>query len=325
MTKVVGTDLGTTNSCVAVMEGKPAKVIEKGITSGGERLAAKHQAIANPGSTFHAIKRLIGDGPSVQKRKTLLAYKIVGADDGDAGVGAHGRIYSLAQVAALVTAESSVGAQVSEAVITAPAYFNDTQRQAGKTAGLDVLRIINEPTAAALACKFDKKDGKAIALYDLGGGAFDVSVLEIGGGVFEVKSANGDAFLGGEDLDGSLVECVAACFCAESGVDVRLDKLALQRVRDAAERAKTELSSALTTEGNLPFITADSAGPKRLADVITTARSSEPVDERTQKAVSSCELALADTNLCAERIDEVVLVGGATRMTQNSGDCGTVV
>ncbi|AUG33978.1 Heat shock protein 70 [Candidatus Hodgkinia cicadicola] len=341
MTKVVGIDLGTTNSCAAVMEGKLAKVIENqegyrttpsivAITAEGERLVglpAKRQAITNPESTFYAVKRLIGrrfDDPSVQKGKTLLAYKIVEADNGDAWVEAHGRIYSPAQVAAMVLAkikimaENSVSAQVSKAVITVPAYFNDAQRQAtkdaGKIAGLDVLRIINEPTAAALAYGFDKKDGKTIAVYDLGGGTFDVSVLEIGGGVFEVKSTNGDTFLGGEDFDGRLVEYIAACFCAESGVDVRLDKLALQRVRDAAERAKIELSSALTTEVNLPFITADSAGPKHLANIITRARLEELVDGLVQKTVSPCELALADANLRAEQIDEVVLVGGATRM-----------
>ncbi|AUG33893.1 Heat shock protein 70 [Candidatus Hodgkinia cicadicola] len=341
MTKVVGIDLGTTNSCVAVMEGKLAKVIENqegyrttpsivAITAEGERLVglpAKRQAITNPESTFYAVKRLIGrrfDDPSVQKAKALLAYKIVEADNGDAWVEAHGRIYSPAQVAAMVlakikiTAENSVSAQVSKAVITVPAYFNDAQRQAtkdaGKIAGLDVLRIINEPTAAALAYGFDKKDGKTIAVYDLGGGTFDVSVLEIGGGVFEVKSTNGDTFLGGEDFDGRLLEYIATCFCAESGVDVRLDKLALQRVRDAAERAKIELSSALTTEVNLPFITADSAGPKHLANIITRARLEELVDDLVQKTVSPCKLALADANLRAEQIDEVVLVGGATRM-----------
>ncbi|AUG91417.1 Heat shock protein 70 [Candidatus Hodgkinia cicadicola] len=341
MTKVVGIDLGTTNSCVAVMEGKLAKVIENqegyrttpsivAITAEGERLVglpAKRQAITNPESTLYAVKRLIGrrfDDPSVQKGKALLAYKIVEADNGDAWVEAHGRAYSPAQVAAMVlasikvTAENGVSSQVSKAVITVPAYFNDAQRQAtkdaGKIAGLDVLRIINEPTAAALAYGFDKKDGKTIAVYDLGGGTFDVSVLEIGGGVFEVKSTNGDTFLGGEDFDSRLVEHIATCFCAESGVDVRLDKLALQRVRDAAERAKIELSSALTTEVNLPFITADSAGPKHLANIITRARLEELVDDLVQKTVSPCKLALADASLRAEQIDEVVLVGGATRM-----------
>ncbi|AHL30890.1 MAG: Heat shock protein 70 [Candidatus Hodgkinia cicadicola] len=341
MTKVVGIDLGTTNSCVAVMEGKLAKVIENqegyrttpsivAITAEGERLVglpAKRQAITNPESTFYAVKRLIGrrfDDPSVQKGKALLAYKVVEADNGDAWVEAHGRTYSPAQVAAMVlakikvTAENSVSAQVSKAVITVPAYFNDAQRQAtkdaGKIAGLDVLRIINEPTAAALAYGLDKKGGKTIAVYDLGGGTFDVSVLEIGGGVFEVKSTNGDTLLGGEDFDSRLVEHIATCFCAESGVDVRLDKLALQRVRDAAERAKIELSSALTTEVNLPFITADSAGPKHLANVITRARLEELVDDLVQKTVSPCKLALADAGLRADQIDEVVLVGGATRM-----------
>ncbi len=217
-----------------------------------------------------------------------------------------------------IAAENSVSAQVSKAVITVPAYFNDTQRQAtkdaGKIAGLDVLRIINEPTAAALAYGFEKKDGKTVAVYDLGGGTFDVSVLEIGGGVFEVKSTNGDTFLGGEDFDGRLVEHIATCFCAESGVDVRLDKLTLQRVRDAAECAKIELSSALTAEVNLPFITADSAGPKHLTNIITRARLETLVDDLVQKTVSLCKLALADASLCAEQIDEVVLVGGATRM-----------
>ncbi|ATW05978.1 Heat shock protein 70 [Candidatus Hodgkinia cicadicola] len=341
MTKIVGIDLGTTNSCVAVMEGKLAKVIENqegyrttpsiaAITAEGERLVglpAKRQAITNPESTFYAIKRLIGrrfDDPSVQKNKTLLAYKIVEANNGDAWVEAHDKIYSPAQVAAMVlakikiTAEVSVRAQVSKAVITVPAYFNDAQRQAtkdaGKIVGLEVSRIINEPTAAALAYGLNKRDGKTIAVYDLGGGTFDVSVLEIGAGVFEVKSTNGDTFLGGEDFDSRLVEYIATCFCAESGVDIRSDKLALQRVRDAAEQAKIELSSALTTEVNLPFITADSAGPKHLTNIITRARLEELVEDLVQKTVSPCKLALADANLRAEQIDEVVLVGGATRM-----------
>ncbi|AUI38848.1 Heat shock protein 70 [Candidatus Hodgkinia cicadicola] len=341
MTKVVGIDLGTTSSCVAVMEGKLAKVVENqegytttpsvaAITAEGERLVglpAKRQAITNPEGTFYGIKRLIGrrfDDPSVQKAKALLAYKTVEADNGDIWVEARNSVYSPAQVAAMVlaklktTAEDSVGEQVSKAVITVPAYFNDTQRQAtkaaGEIAGLDVLRIIDEPTAAALAYGLEKKDGKTVAVYALGGGTFDVSVLEIGGGVLEVKSTNGDAFLGGEDFTTRLVEYIATCFCAESGVDVRLDKLTLRRVRDAAEHTKVELSSALTTEVNLPFITADSAGPKHLANVITRARLDELVDDLVQKTIGLCELALADANLRAEQIDEVVLVGGATRM-----------
>ncbi|ATW05929.1 Heat shock protein 70 [Candidatus Hodgkinia cicadicola] len=341
MTKVIGIDLGTTNSCVAVMEGKLAKVIENqegyrttpsivAITAKGERLVglpAKRQAITNSENTFYSVKRLIGrrfDDPNVQKGKTLLAYKIVEADNGNVWIEAHDRIYSPTQVAAMVlakiksTAEDSVGAQVSKAVITVPAYFNDAQRQATKDAstiaGLDVLRIINEPSAAALAYGFGKRDSKTIAVYDLGGGTFDVSVLEIGSGVFEVKSTNGDTFLGGEDFDNRLVEHIATCFCAESGVDVRLDKLALQRIRDAAERAKIELSSALTTEVNLPFITADSTGPKHLVNIITRARLEELVDNLVQKTVGPCKLALEAADLCAEQIDEVVLVGGATRM-----------
>ncbi|AUG62931.1 Heat shock protein 70 [Candidatus Hodgkinia cicadicola] len=341
MNKVVGIDLGTTNSCVALMEGKLAKVIENqegyrtmpsivAITAEGERLVglpAKRQTVTNSECTFYGLKRLIGrrfDDPSVQAGKALLAYRIVEAGDGNVWIGAHGTVYSPVQLVAMVlakikaTAEDSVCAQVTEAVVTVPAYFNDAQRQAtkdaGKIAGLDVLRVINEPTAAALAYGFDKKDGKTIAVYDLGGGTFDVSVLEIGGGVFEVKSTNGDTFLGGEDFSARLVEYIANCFCAESGVDVRLDKLALQRVRDAAEQAKIELSSALTTEVNLPFITADSAGPKHLVNIITRACLEELVDDLVQKTVSLCELALADANLRADQIDEVLLVGGVTRM-----------
>ncbi|XXM90130.1 molecular chaperone DnaK [Candidatus Hodgkinia cicadicola] len=341
MVKVVGIDLGTTNSCVAVMEGKHAKVIENqegcrttpsvvAITASGERLVglpAKRQAITNPESTFYAVKRLMGrrfSDPTVQRGKTLVPYKIVEANNGDAWVEAHGVVYSPSQVAAMIlakikaTADIGVGEAVSKAVITVPAYFNDAQRQAtkdaGKIADLDVLRIINEPTAAALAYGLDKRDGKTIVVYDLGGGTFDVSVLEIGGGVFEVKSTNGDTFLGGEDFDNRLVEHIAAGFYIESGIDVRQDKLALQRIRDAAERAKMELSVALSTEVNLPFITADRDGPKHLTSVITRARLEELVDDLVQRTVSPCEVALADAGVGASQVDEVVLVGGMTRM-----------
>ncbi|XXN13779.1 MAG: molecular chaperone DnaK [Candidatus Hodgkinia cicadicola] len=341
MAKVIGIDLGTTNSCVAVTDGKLAKVIENqegyrttpsvvAVTASGERLVglpAKRQAITNPENTFYAVKRLIGrrfSDPTVQKGKALVAYKIVEAANGDAWVEAYGKTYSPSQIAAMVlakikaTAEDGVGAPVSKAVVTVPAYFNDAQRQAtkdaGRIAGLDVLRIINEPTAAALAYGLDKKDGKTIAVYDLGGGTFDVSVLEIGGGVFEVKSTNGDTFLGGEDFDSKLVDYIATCFLAESGIDIRMDKLALQRVRDAAERAKIELSSALSTEVNLPFITADKDGPKHLTNVITRACFEELVDSLVQKTVEPCKAALADAGLTAAQVDEVVLVGGMTRM-----------
>ncbi|ATY93607.1 Heat shock protein 70 [Candidatus Hodgkinia cicadicola] len=341
MTKIIGIDLGTTNSCVAVMEGKNAKVIENqegyrttpsvvAITASGERLvglAAKRQAITNSECTFYAVKRLIGrrfNESTVQKGKTLVTYKVVEANNGDAWVEAHGSVYSPSQIAAMILtkikaiAEDGVGESISKAVITVPAYFNDAQRQAtkdaGKIADLDVLRIINEPTAAALAYGLDKTDGKVIVVYDLGGGTFDVSVLEIGGGVFEVKSTNGDTFLGGEDFDNKLVEHIANCFLAESGIDIRLDKLALQRVRDAAERAKIELSTTLSTEINLPFITADRDGPKHLTTSITRARLEELVDDLVQRTVKPCETALADACLSIDKVDEVVLVGGMTRM-----------
>ncbi|XXM93502.1 molecular chaperone DnaK [Candidatus Hodgkinia cicadicola] len=341
MTKIIGIDLGTTNSCVAITEGKDARVVENqeggrttpsivAITSTGERLVgapAKRQAITNPENTFCSVKRLIGrrfDDPTVQKGKELVSYKIIQADNGDAWVEAYGKPYSPSQIAAVVlskikaTAEDSLGDQVDKAVITVPAYFNDAQRQAtkdaGKIAGLEVLRIINEPTAAALAYGLDKKEAKTIAVYDLGGGTFDVSILELGEGVFEVKSTNGDTFLGGEDFDTRLVDHVITRFCAESGIDIKLDKLALQRVKDAAEKAKIELSSALVTEINLPFITADEDGPKHLTNHLTRPKLEELVDDLVHKTTEPCKLALADANTEASSIDEVVLVGGMTRM-----------
>ncbi|XXM93635.1 molecular chaperone DnaK [Candidatus Hodgkinia cicadicola] len=341
MTKIIGIDLGTTNSCVAITEGKDARVVENqeggrttpsivAITSTGERLVgapAKRQAITNPENTFCSVKRLIGrrfDDPTVQKGKELASYKIIQADNGDAWVEAYGKPYSPSQIAAMVlskikaTAEDSLGDQVDKAVITVPAYFNDAQRQAtkdaGKIAGLEVLRIINEPTAAALAYGLDKKEAKTIAVYDLGGGTFDVSILELGEGVFEVKSTNGDTFLGGEDFDSRLVDHVTTRFFAESGIDIKLDKLALQRVKDAAEKAKIELSSALVTEINLPFITADKDGPKHLTNHLTRPKLEELVDDLVHKTTEPCKLALADASTEASSIDEVVLVGGMTRM-----------
>ena len=299
MAKVIGIDLGTTNSCVAVMDGKDAKVIENSegarttpsivaFTGDGERLVgqpAKRQAVTNPENTIFAVKRLIGrryDDPVTEKDKKLVPYKIVKGDNGDAWVEASGKKQSPSQVSAMIlqkmkeTAESYLGETVTQAVITVPAYFNDAQRQAtkdaGKIAGLEVLRIINEPTAAALAYGLDKKDGKTIAVYDLGGGTFDISVLEIGDGVFEVKSTNGDTFLGGEDFDMRLVEYLAAEFKKEQGIDLKNDKLALQRLKEAAEKAKIELSSSAQTEINLPFITADQTGPKHLTLKLTRAK-----------------------------------------------------
>ncbi|WEX88585.1 molecular chaperone DnaK [Sinorhizobium garamanticum] len=341
MARVIGIDLGTTNSCVAVMDGKDAKVIENAegarttpsmvaFTDDGERLVgqpAKRQAVTNPENTLFAIKRLIGrtfQDPTTQKDKGMVPYKITKADNGDAWVEAHGKGYSPSQISAMIlqkmkeTAESYLGEKVEKAVITVPAYFNDAQRQAtkdaGKIAGLEVLRIINEPTAAALAYGLDKKEGKTIAVYDLGGGTFDISVLEIGDGVFEVKSTNGDTFLGGEDFDMRLVEYLAGEFKKEQGIDLKNDKLALQRLKEAAEKAKIELSSSQQTEINLPFITADASGPKHLTMKLSRAKFESLVDDLVQKTIAPCKAALKDAGVSAAEIDEVVLVGGMTRM-----------
>lgn len=341
MAKVIGIDLGTTNSCVAVMDGKNAKVIENAegarttpsivaFTDSGEILVgqpAKRQGVTNPEGTVFAVKRLIGrryDDPVTKKDKDLVPYKIVKGDNGDAWVEVQGKKYSPSQISAMIlqkmkeTAEAYLGEKVEQAVITVPAYFNDAQRQAtkdaGKIAGLEVLRIINEPTAAALAYGLDKKDGKTIAVYDLGGGTFDVSVLEIGDGVFEVKSTNGDTFLGGEDFDMRLVEYLAAEFKKEQGIDLKNDKLALQRLKEAAEKAKIELSSAQQTEINLPFITADASGPKHLTMKLTRAKFESLVDDLIQRTIEPCKAALKDAGLKAGEIDEVILVGGMTRM-----------
>ncbi|GJE57120.1 MULTISPECIES: molecular chaperone DnaK [Methylobacterium] len=341
MGKVIGIDLGTTNSCVAVMEGSQAKVIENAegarttpsivaFTDEGERLVgqpAKRQAVTNPDRTFFAIKRLVGrtyDDPMTQKDKGLVPYDIVRGDNGDAWVGADGKRYSPSQISAFTlqkmkeTAETYLGQPVTQAVITVPAYFNDAQRQAtkdaGKIAGLEVLRIINEPTAAALAYGLDKKKTGTIAVYDLGGGTFDVSILEIGDGVFEVKSTNGDTFLGGEDFDNRVVEYLIAEFKKEQGIDLTKDKLALQRLKEAAEKAKIELSSATQTEINLPYITADNTGPKHLAIKLSRAKFESLVDDLVQRTVEPCRKALKDAGVTAAEIDEVVMVGGMTRM-----------
>jgi molecular chaperone DnaK len=341
MAKVIGIDLGTTNSCVAVMEGSTPKVIENSegarttpsivaFTDDGERLVgqpAKRQAVTNPERTFFAIKRLIGrpfNDPMTQKDMGLVPYKIVKAGNGDAWVNADGKQYSPSQISAFTlqkmkeTAEAHLGQPVTQAVITVPAYFNDAQRQAtkdaGKIAGLEVLRIINEPTAAALAYGLDKKGSGTIAVYDLGGGTFDVSILEIGDGVFEVKSTNGDTFLGGEDFDMRLVEYFAAEFKKEQGIDLTKDKLALQRLKEAAEKAKIELSSAIQTDINLPYITADATGPKHLTLKLTRAKFETIVDDLIQRTVEPCRKALKDAGLTAGEINEVVLVGGMTRM-----------
>ncbi|MDQ0392540.1 molecular chaperone DnaK [Labrys monachus] len=341
MAKVIGIDLGTTNSCVAVMEGSTARVIENSegmrttpsivaFTDDGERLVgqpAKRQAVTNPERTFFAIKRLIGrtfDDPMTQKDRGLVPYKITRASNGDAWVEADGKSYSPSQISAFTlqkmkeTAEAHLGQPVTQAVITVPAYFNDAQRQAtkdaGKIAGLEVLRIINEPTAAALAYGLDKKKTGTIAVYDLGGGTFDVSILEIGDGVFEVKSTNGDTFLGGEDFDMRLVEYLADEFKREQGIDLRKDKLALQRLKEAAEKAKIELSSTAQTEINLPYITADASGPKHLALKLSRSKFESLVDDLVQRTVEPCRKALKDAGLAAGQIDEVVLVGGMTRM-----------
>ncbi len=341
MAKVIGIDLGTTNSCIAVMDGSAPKVIENAegarttpsvvaFTDSDERLVgqpAKRQAVTNPEATFFAIKRLIGRtyaDPMTQKDKGLVPYEIVKGGSGDAWVKARGTTYSPSQISAFIlqkmkeTAEAYLGTGVTQAVITVPAYFNDAQRQAtkdaGKIAGLEVLRIINEPTAAALAYGLDKKKAGTIAVYDLGGGTFDVSILEIGDGVFEVKSTNGDTFLGGEDFDMRLVEYLADEFKKEQGIDLKKDKLALQRLKEAAEKAKIELSSAAQTEINLPYITADASGPKHLALKLTRSKFEALVDDLVQKTIEPCKKALKDAGLKAADIDEVILVGGMTRM-----------
>jgi molecular chaperone DnaK len=341
MSKVIGIDLGTTNSCVAIMEGKDARVIENtegtrttpsivAFTESGERLSgqpAKRQAVTNPENTLFAIKRLIGRryaDPITDKDKALVPYRIVEGPNGDAWVEAHGKKYSPSQVSAFIlqkmkeTAENHLGETVTEAVITVPAYFNDSQRQAtkdaGKIAGLEVLRIINEPTAAALAYGLEKKGSGTIAVYDLGGGTFDISVLEIGEGVFEVKSTNGDTFLGGEDFDKRILDYLADEFKKEQGIDLRQDRLALQRLKEAAEKAKIELSGTMQTEVNLPFITADQAGPKHLNIKLTRAKLEALVEDLIEKTVGPCKAALKDAGLTAGEIDEVILVGGMTRM-----------
>ena len=341
MSKVIGIDLGTTNSCVSIMDGKEPKVIENAegarttpsmiaFTDDGERLAgqpAKRQAVTNPNNTLFAVKRLIGrrfEDPAVAKDMDLVPYHIVKGDNGDAWVEVDGKKHSPSQISAMIlqkmkeTAEDYLGEGVTQAVITVPAYFNDAQRQAtkdaGKIAGLEVLRIINEPTAAALAYGLDKNDGKTIAVYDLGGGTFDVSILEIGDGVFEVKSTNGDTFLGGEDFDMRLVDYLVGEFKKESGIDLKGDKLALQRLKEAAEKAKIELSSSTQTEINLPYITADASGPKHLTLKLTRAKFEALVDDLIKRTIKPCEAALKDAGLSASEVDEVVLVGGMTRM-----------
>jgi len=341
MSKVIGIDLGTTNSCVAVMEGSQAKVIENAegqrttpsmvaFTPSGERLvgqAAKRQAVTNPENTLFAIKRLIGrrfDDKVVQHNSKNVPYKLIKGENGDAWVEAQGNKYAPSQISAFVlqkmkeTAEAYLGEPVTQAVITVPAYFNDSQRQAtkdaGKIAGLDVLRIINEPTAAALAYGMERKGSGTIAVYDLGGGTFDVSILEIGDGVFEVKSTNGDTFLGGEDFDKNIIDYLADEFKKEQGIDLRKDRLALQRLKEAAEKAKIELSSSMQTEVNLPFITADQAGPKHLNLKLTRAKLESLVDDLVQRTIEPCKAALRDAGLKASEVDEVILVGGMTRM-----------
>jgi molecular chaperone DnaK len=341
MARVIGIDLGTTNSCVAVMEGGKPKVVENAegarttpsivaFAKDGERLVgqpAKRQAVTNPENTVFAVKRLIGrrfDDPITKKDTELVPYKITRGPNGDAWVNAGGKDYSPSQISAFIlqkmkeTAEQYLGETVTQAVITVPAYFNDAQRQAtkdaGQIAGLEVLRIINEPTAAALAYGLDKQDGKTIAVYDLGGGTFDISVLEIGDGVFEVKSTNGDTFLGGEDFDAKIVDFLADEFKKQEGIDLRSDRLALQRLKEGAERAKIELSSAQTTEVNLPFITADQNGPKHLVKAITRADLEKLVEDLIKRTLDPCKKALQDAGVKSEDISEVVLVGGMTRM-----------
>ncbi|ADR52172.1 molecular chaperone DnaK [Candidatus Liberibacter solanacearum CLso-ZC1] len=341
MSKVIGIDLGTTNSCVAIMDGKNVRVIENAegtrttpsmvaFTDEGERLIgqpAKRQAVTNPCNTIYAVKRLIGQrfaDSTVSKDANLIPFKIIEGKNGDAWIEAHGKQYSPSQISAIIlqkmkeTAENFLGEKVDQAVITVPAYFNDAQRQAtkdaGRIAGLDVLRIINEPTAAALAYGLDKKDGKIIIVFDFGGGTFDVSLLEMGDGVFEVKATNGDTFLGGEDFDSCLVEHICDNFQKENGIDLRKDTLALQRLKEAAEKAKIELSSAQQTEINLPFISANSAGAQHLNMKLTRAQFERLVDHLIQKTVEPCKKCLQDAGLSPNDIDEVVLVGGMTRM-----------
>ncbi len=341
MGKVIGIDLGTTNSCISIMDGQSPRVVENAegarttpsmvaFSEEGEKLVgqpAKRQAVTNPGNTLFAIKRLIGrafNDPATQKDKDMVPYNIVKADNGDAWVDVNSETYSPSQISAFIlqkmkeTAEDYLGEKVEQAVITVPAYFNDAQRQAtkdaGKIAGLDVLRIINEPTAAALAYGLDKNDGQTIAVYDLGGGTFDVSILEIGDGVFEVKATNGDTFLGGEDFDIILVDHLADEFKKENGIDLREDKLALQRLKEAAEKAKIELSASAQTDVNLPFITADQSGPKHLNVKITRTGFEAMVEKLVQRTRKPCEDALRDAGIKASDIDEIVLVGGQTRM-----------
>jgi molecular chaperone DnaK len=341
MSYVIGIDLGTTNSCVAVMEGREPKVIFNAEgrsttpsifaeTSSGERLVgdpAKRQAVTNASNTIFAVKRLIGrqfNDPITKEDMKLVPYKIVGADNGDAWVELRGQKYSPSQISAFIlqkmkeTAENYLGQPVTKAVITVPAYFNDAQRQAtkdaGKIAGLEVLRIINEPTAAALAYGFDKSEAKTVAVYDLGGGTFDISILDIGDGVFEVKSTNGDTFLGGEDFDMRIVDFLATTFKNENGIDLRQDPLALQRLKEAAEKAKIELSSSMETEINLPYITADASGPKHLSVRLNRAKFESLVDDLVSRTIEPCRKALSDAGLKASDIKEVILVGGMTRM-----------
>ena len=339
MSKIIGIDLGTTNSCVAVMEGSQGKVLENvegarttpSVVSFGDEtligMPAKRVAVTNPENTIYAVKRLIGrkfDGNSVQKDIQTTPYKIVKADNGDAWVEAKGKKYSPSQISAFIlqkmkeTAEKYLGQSVTKAVITVPAYFNDAQRQAtkdaGKIAGLEVLRIINEPTAASLAYGLDKKQNKKIAVYDLGGGTFDVSILELGDGVFEVKSTNGDTFLGGEDFDNAVVEYLIGEFKKDSGIDLKSDKLALQRLKEAAEKAKIELSAAEQTDINLPFITADKTGPKHINLKMTRAKLEALVEDLIARTIPPCKTALKDAGVSASDIDEIVMVGGMTRM-----------
>jgi molecular chaperone DnaK len=341
MSKIIGIDLGTTNSCVAVMDGATPKVLENlegarttpsvvAFTDGDEKLvgmSAKRQGVTNAENTFFAVKRLIGrkfEGDAVKKDIQGLPYKITKADNGDAWVESRGKKYSPSQISAFVlqkmkeTAEKYLGSEVTEAVITVPAYFNDSQRQAtkdaGKIAGLEVKRIINEPTAAALAYGLDKKSAKTVAVYDLGGGTFDVSILELGDGVFEVKSTNGDTTLGGEDFDSHIVDYLAAEFKKDNAIDLKQDKLALQRLREAAEKAKIELSSATQTEINLPFITADKSGPKHLNLKLTRSKLESIVSELIEKTIAPCKTALKDAGLGSGEIGEIILVGGMTRM-----------
>ena len=340
MAKVIGIDLGTTNSCVSVMDGKSPKIIENsegarttpsmvGITD-DERLVgqpAKRQAVTNPENTLFAIKRLIGrrhDDQYSKKFSELVPYKIISAKNGDAWVKANGQEYAPSEVSSFILrklkedAEAYLGEKVEKAVITVPAYFNDAQRQAtkdaGKIAGLEVLRIINEPTAAALAYGLDKKESGTIAVYDLGGGTFDVSILEVGDGVFEVKSTNGDTFLGGEDFDQRIIDYIAEEFKKDNGIDLRTDKLALQRMKEAAEKAKIELSSSAQTDVNLPFVTADASGPKHLNVKLTRSKFESLVDDLITKSIEPCKAALKDAGVSASDIDEVILVGGMTRM-----------